>query len=180
MGLHKTYDRLRSRFYWQGMYTDPQAWVDACPDCEARRLPSGLKTGQLQSMLVKKPFEQVGMDVVGPLPLTRGEGYKYVVITDYCTRWAEVSTYHRTAIGRRVHLALLVWCSSQAPERSRERVRPWAHQGSCVDSARSGSYGPLPAALRLTASWSAPTKRLVHCCVCMHIASQTPGTSTCQ
>lgn len=39
--------------------------------------------------IIGKPFERVGMDLIGPLPRTT-KGYQYVLVTvDYCTRFPE-------------------------------------------------------------------------------------------
>jgi hypothetical protein len=43
----------------------------------------------LQPIPVGKPFSKIGIDIVGPLPLT-DNGNKYIVVaTDYMTKWPE-------------------------------------------------------------------------------------------
>eukprot|EP00952_Eustigmatos_sp_NYUAD-ZCMA_P011699 47381-Eustigmatos_ZCMA.PRE.1 len=55
-------------------------------------------------MVFRGPFDQVAVDVVGPLTPTRGVGNKYIVVfTDYATRWAEafpVKNKEATTIAR--------------------------------------------------------------------------------
>uniref|UniRef100_A0A158P5A6 Integrase catalytic domain-containing protein n=1 Tax=Tetranychus urticae TaxID=32264 RepID=A0A158P5A6_TETUR len=42
----------------------------------------------LQSITSSHPFEKIGIDMLGPLPLSAGKQY-IIVCTDYFTRWAE-------------------------------------------------------------------------------------------
>lgn len=38
-GVYKTYEKLRDRFYWKGMYKDVDHWVRSCADCATRKNP---------------------------------------------------------------------------------------------------------------------------------------------
>lgn len=33
LGVHKTYDKLRKRYFWHGMYRDVEHWCKSCVDC---------------------------------------------------------------------------------------------------------------------------------------------------
>jgi len=39
LGVYKTYEKLRDRYYWPGMYKDVEHWVRSCNDCSTRKKP---------------------------------------------------------------------------------------------------------------------------------------------
>jgi hypothetical protein len=91
LGEVKTYERLADLYYWKGMAADIKQYVSSCVKCAQRKSPN--KQQRLQNIPLlslpfpAKPFEALGIDVLGPLPRT-STGYKYVlVITDHFTRW---------------------------------------------------------------------------------------------
>ena len=88
LGEMKTYERIRSKYYWQGMHKDVEAWVKTCPQCSGRKLlpsPGRLPLGQLP--IPTAAFQCLGIDVLGPLPVTT-KGNRYLLcITDYYTRY---------------------------------------------------------------------------------------------
>ena len=91
LGYKKTYHRIRSRFYWKGMTQDIKDFVRSCITCQARKTPQPRSAGLLQPFSASKPFEMVGVDIFGPLPLTaRGNRY-IVVMVDRFSRWTELS-----------------------------------------------------------------------------------------
>ena len=44
----------------------------------------------LKSSSVGAPFEKIGIDIIGPLPLTYSENKYILSITDYFTKWVEL------------------------------------------------------------------------------------------
>ena len=84
----RLYNLLRNRFYWYGMYRDVKAWVDACIPCKAK-VNQPLNHGLLVPIKTVKPFEMVGMDIIGPLTMSK-DGFKYVLVCiDMFTSWPE-------------------------------------------------------------------------------------------
>ena len=70
MGLDKTYDRIRAKYYWRGLYKDVAEFVSQCVTCKGRNLRLELRL--LQAMdEVRFPFEKVGIDMCGPYPTSR-------------------------------------------------------------------------------------------------------------
>lgn len=89
LGLNKTWAKVVSRFYWPGIKEDVTNWIESCSVCAARKPPKSTREVLHPITHPKIPFEQIGIDFLGPLPLTEN-GNKYVlVITDYATRWVE-------------------------------------------------------------------------------------------
>ena len=86
-GFHRTYDRIRYRYFWKGMYKDVDNWVRSCVSCAQRKTHRHKVIAPMVTMKVPGPFERVSVDVLGPLPITVS-GNRYVLcFTDHCTRW---------------------------------------------------------------------------------------------
>ena len=65
-------------------------WVLQCDTCAAAKKPSKNPKAPLGKMTVGAPLDRLGIDILGPLPLTP-RGNKYVlVVTDYFTKWVEI------------------------------------------------------------------------------------------
>lgn len=78
-GMAKTYESIKRKFDWKGMKKDIEQYVKSCPICQKT------KTGRrkVKAPLVitdnaQRPFEKLYVDVVGPLPPSGEEGYKYI------------------------------------------------------------------------------------------------------
>ncbi|CAI5646298.1 unnamed protein product [Oreochromis niloticus] len=88
-GNAKTLRRLRGRFYWPGCQRDVELHVHCCDTCTAQKGPTQRSTAPLQQYLVGAPMERVGVDVLGPFPVTES-GNRYVLVAmDYFTKWPE-------------------------------------------------------------------------------------------
>ncbi len=82
-----TFDKMRERYYWPRMYKDIKEYVESCNQCQRRGKPQ--KKNELHSIASVEPFYQIGIDIVGPLPIT-DKGNKYIVVAvDYFTKWPE-------------------------------------------------------------------------------------------
>ena len=86
-GFQRTYDRIRQRYFWKGMYRDIDNWVRSCISCSQRKTHRHKVLAPLVTMKVPGAFERVSVDILGPLPTTVS-GNRYVLcFTDHCTRW---------------------------------------------------------------------------------------------
>jgi hypothetical protein len=87
LGVTKTCNRIRQRFYWPGYRKDVTRWCRRCNKCAQTN--KRVTRAALVHDLVGSPLERVGIDIVGPFP-TSEEGNSYLlVIIDYFTRWTE-------------------------------------------------------------------------------------------
>ena len=89
LGRGKTYERMLTRYWWPGMYTDTCDWISMCSFCNRRKPSPYGKVGQLHPLNCKEPFGMLGMDLMGPLPKTKNDNLYVMVVTDYLTRWVE-------------------------------------------------------------------------------------------
>ncbi|UYV67845.1 hypothetical protein LAZ67_5002210, partial [Cordylochernes scorpioides] len=89
LGFTKTYDRIRKKFYWPGMYRNVRKYVAHCQDCQRRKRQPQLPPGLLQPIPVPiAAFEKVGMDLLGRFPTSMCGNRLIIVCTDYLTKFA--------------------------------------------------------------------------------------------
>ena len=88
LGVDKTYDRLRSRYYWSGMYHDVVVFLQNCAACNMRKMRR--ERPPLQKMQIPKyPFEQIAIDTCGPFPESYN-GNRYIInVIDLFSGWPE-------------------------------------------------------------------------------------------
>lgn len=89
LGTFKTYEKLRSRYYWRGMFQDVQHWCRSCVDCSMKKGPRARHKAPLLPIPVEGAFDRVAVDCVGPLPPSKSGNRYLVVFSDYLTRWPE-------------------------------------------------------------------------------------------
>ena len=90
MGIRRTYERIRSKFYWPGIYKDVKNWVKACKDCGARKGSPIAHMGEAGSVVATEVNDIIGVDYMVNLPVTVN-GYKNIlVIIDLFSKWVEV------------------------------------------------------------------------------------------
>jgi hypothetical protein len=87
LGVDIVFNKVREIYYWPQMYPNIKEYIQACDSCQRR----GKKRNRepLQPIPVGDPFHRIGIDFVGPLPLTT-KGNKYIIVAmDYFTKWPE-------------------------------------------------------------------------------------------
>ncbi|GFU85490.1 hypothetical protein TNCV_3178121 [Trichonephila clavipes] len=89
LGLAKTYDRIRKRFYWPGMYRNVVRYVMHCRECQRRKSVPQRPPGRLVPIPPAiAPFHRIGIDLLGRFPMS-AHGNKWIIVcTDYSTRYA--------------------------------------------------------------------------------------------
>lgn len=87
-GIYKTYEKLKSKYYWPKMRADVTRYVHRCHTCTAHkpenRTPPGLMGSRPN---ITKPWQMISIDLVGPLPRS-SQGYMYIlVVSDYFSKF---------------------------------------------------------------------------------------------
>src|SRR6266498_4021823 len=81
------YNQISKRYIWQSMRNDIKEYAKTCFQCQKRG--SMKQNNQKRTIPPTDIFETWGIDIVGPLPITR-EGNRYIVVAmDYFSRWPE-------------------------------------------------------------------------------------------
>lgn len=74
LGVNKTYDKLRDKYYWPKMFADVQHWCLSCTHCQMKKSPKQRQTAPILPIPVEGPFDRVALDCLGhiqlPLPIT--------------------------------------------------------------------------------------------------------------
>src|SRR6266542_3324258 len=79
------YNQISKRYIWQNMRNDIKEYAKTCFQCQQRG--SMKQNNQKRTIPPTDIFERWGVDIVGPLPITR-EGNRYIVVVmDYFSRW---------------------------------------------------------------------------------------------
>ncbi|GFU92823.1 retrovirus-related Pol polyprotein from transposon 412 [Trichonephila clavipes] len=96
LGFAKTYDRIRKRFYWPGMYRNVVRYVMHCRECQRRKSVPQRPPGRLVPIPPAiAPFHRIGIDLLGRFQtevdeiakflleeIILGHGAPRVIITD--------------------------------------------------------------------------------------------------
>ena len=80
---------LRQGYYWPTMLKDATELVRKCKICQELAKISHLPAEPLTSIISPWPFQQWGLDILGPLPIGRGQCKFAIIGVDYFTKWAE-------------------------------------------------------------------------------------------
>ena len=80
---------LRQGYYWPTILRDATDLVKRCKICQEHAKISRLPSEPLTSITRPWPFQQWGLDILGPLPIGKGQCKFIIVAVDYFTKWAE-------------------------------------------------------------------------------------------
>jgi hypothetical protein len=86
-GIEATYNRARSRYYWPNLYKTITDYIKACDTCQRQGAPRAHE--ELHPIPTGKPFDRVGIDIIGPLSVTTTGNRYIIVVTEYLTKWPE-------------------------------------------------------------------------------------------
>ena len=88
LGVEKTTQLVRDRFFWPGIYSETKTYIGKCKRCALRKTPDTKRQACLQSISTTRPLELVCIDFLS-LERSRG-GFEHVlVVTDHYTRYAQ-------------------------------------------------------------------------------------------
>ena len=80
---------LRQGYYWPAILRDAIDLVRRYKICQEHAKISRLPSEPLTSITSPWPFQQWGLDILGPLPIGKGQCKFIIVTVDYFTKWAE-------------------------------------------------------------------------------------------
>ena len=89
LGTTRTLTKLRHRYHWRRMAQHVQKYVQSCQLCQTRKSPKLKPAGMMQYIETELPFERIGMDILGPFPVSESGNTNIIVAVDYLTKWCE-------------------------------------------------------------------------------------------
>ena len=87
-GIRATQHLITARFVWPGMNRDIRKWARSCLQCQRSKIQRHTVTPLSTFATPDARFDKVHIDIVGPLPPSRGYSYLLTCI-DRFTRWPE-------------------------------------------------------------------------------------------
>lgn len=92
LGVNKTYEKLRERYYWPKMFADVQFWCLSCTHCQMKKSPKQRQTAPILPIPVEGAFDRGAVDCLGPFPVSDSGNCYIVVFSDYLTHYPEAFT----------------------------------------------------------------------------------------
>jgi hypothetical protein len=90
LGVRRTLTKISNRFFWERLAIDVTNYVQSCPYCQGRKGVNKRPAGFLQCIQVARPFQKVGIDLLGPFPLSNTGNKMIIVAVDYLKKWVEL------------------------------------------------------------------------------------------
>ena len=89
MGIDKTYAAISQYYFWPRMNKDIRKYIASCESCQRNKSSNQQPTGLLQPLSIPtKRWEQVTMDFIVQLPITKQKHDAIVVFVDKLTKRA--------------------------------------------------------------------------------------------
>ena len=116
-GVDKTYEKMRDQVYWTNMEQDVRDYIKACEPCQKYKHHRHMSKTQKMPILTNV-FQEVSMDVVGPVPSSK-MGNRYILATqDRLSRWLMFNPIGDQSAETTVRTFLTKWiCVYGVPEK---------------------------------------------------------------
>ena len=92
LGVAKTSEKIKQRFYWPGLQEETKFFVNRCPECQKLSGPPKKYHPSLLEWQVGYPFYQIGINFMAPLPSSNGNRH-ILIIGDHFTKRYEVKPF---------------------------------------------------------------------------------------
>ncbi|XP_068203040.1 uncharacterized protein [Palaemon carinicauda] len=102
LGINKTFKKLSDLFFWPSLRRDVKKFVKTCKVCQTTGKPNQkIPKAPLQPIpAIGEPFEEVIIDIVGPLPRTSSGNQYILTLMDRATRYPEAIPLRSIHAGR--------------------------------------------------------------------------------
>ena len=97
LGVSKTLEKVRRRFYWHGMREDLENHIGRCGPCAEVNDPSKLPKAPLINITSGHPLQRVAIDIVGPTPRSSSGHEWLLVVSDHFTKFAQAFPVRNTS-----------------------------------------------------------------------------------
>jgi hypothetical protein len=81
---------LRDGYYWPTLFKDSHTYDRNCKTCQVSAGREKREVFPLQQVVVSRPFEKWGLDIIGEITLSSSKQHRYILSAiDYFMKWAE-------------------------------------------------------------------------------------------
>ena len=88
MGVQKTFDSIRQKYYWPNLFKEINKYVNECTICQTRSLQK-IRQPLQETDIPPYPMAKLSLDLSGPYPTTMS-GNKYIIaFVDWYSGWPE-------------------------------------------------------------------------------------------
>ena len=88
VGRDRTIARLQEDYFWPSMVSQVKEWVKTCQECQKSRATRPRNKGLMQIPEPStRPFQTVGIDLLGPLPLSVHGNRWCLTVIDHFSHW---------------------------------------------------------------------------------------------
>ncbi|BHF58302.1 hypothetical protein SprV_0100125400 [Sparganum proliferum] len=88
-GHKRTELAARARCWWPQLRASTYHFCQSCNTCASFKSPVPAPRASMQPMTTGFPGERVGLDIIGPLPISERRFEYVLVMIDYLTKWVE-------------------------------------------------------------------------------------------
>ncbi|XP_059417312.1 uncharacterized protein LOC132152576 [Carassius carassius] len=107
-GVKASTKLVGAKFVWPGLRRDVRAWAAACVACQRAKVTRHTKAPLAPFKVPERRFDHVNVDLVGPLPPSRGYTYLLTMV-DRTTRWPEVVPLSSTTSAEVARAFITAW-----------------------------------------------------------------------
>ena len=97
IGVSKTLEKVRRRFYWHGMRENVENHTRRCGPCAQVNDPSKLPRAPLINIKSGNPLQRVAIDIVGPTPRSSLGHEWLLVVSDHFAKFAQAFPVRNTS-----------------------------------------------------------------------------------
>jgi hypothetical protein len=114
-GVKKTYAAMKVDLVWTNMEKDIAKYIGKCKTCQQYKNYDNRKNPYKTTPIPSRCFDEISLDVVGPLPVT-SSGMKYIlVIQDRLSRWISFLPMNNTSAETTSRVFLKDWICVYGP-----------------------------------------------------------------
>jgi len=107
-GRKTTQKLVSDKFVWHGIRKQVNQWAKECLQCQASKIQTHVRAPLENFTVPEKRFSHIHIDLVGPLPPSRGYSY-LLTIVDRNTRWPEAIPMREITTTECARALISVW-----------------------------------------------------------------------
>ena len=96
MGINKSCEKIKDRYYWPHLEKQVRDYILSCETCQKIKALAVNRNAPLQPILPSKPMEIVTTDCMGPVPTSNNRNKHALIIIDHFTKWVEIHAVRDT------------------------------------------------------------------------------------